>query len=73
MIILEWQEIDEFVRKIYDNLGNRLTRNYEENIIINDLKILKYPNMVYLLSNALSHEITDTLIQKENTQDESNK
>ena len=69
----KWQEIDEFDRKIYDNLGNRLTRNCEENIIINNLKILKYPNMVYLLSNALSHEITDTLIQRENSKDESNK
>ena len=39
---------------------------------INDSRCLKYPNYLYLLSNAASHEIIDTIIQKEKAKKDNN-
>ena len=51
---------------IYNNMGSRLIRNSQDKeMTINDSKCLKYPNYLYLLSNSASHEIIDTIIQKE--------
>jgi hypothetical protein len=66
----EWPELIELDKKIYNNLAIRLIRNSEENLTINDSRSLKYPNYIYILSNALAHEIIDTLIQNENLKDD---
>ena len=61
-------------KKIYTNIGKRLYRN-NDNIEINlkDIRGLKYPNYLYLLSNAISHEIIDTILQKEKSKNEKDK
>ena len=41
-------------------------------MIINDSRCLKYLNYLYLLSNAASHEIIDTIIQKEKAKIDNN-
>ena len=49
------KEIDHL---IFNNIGVRLCRNIEDkNLNVKDPKALKYPNFLYLLSNASTHEI----------------
>ena len=70
----KWFEASELEKKIYTNIGTRLYRN-NVNIEINlkDIRGLKYPNYLYLLSNAISHEIIDTILQKEKSKNEKDK
>ena len=54
-------------------MGSRLIRNSQDKeMTINDTRCLKYPNYLYLLSNAASHEIIDTIIQKEKAKKDKN-
>ena len=69
----EWILIEEIDALIYRNISTRLFRNCKNIKQIKDLKALKYPNYIYLLSNASTHEISDTIVTKENTKDYRNK
>ena len=69
----EWTLIEEIDALIYRNISTRLFRNCKNIKQIKDLKALKYPNYIYLLSNASAHEISDTIVTKENTKDYRNK
>ena len=61
-----WHSTHELDKLIYNNMGNRLIRNSQDKeMTINDTRCLKYPNYLYLLSNAASHDIIDTIIQNE--------
>ena len=54
----------EYDHLLYNNIGVRLCRNSEDkNLNLKDLKALKYPIFLYLLSNASTHEIIDTTSQ----------
>ena len=70
---INWYSSLELDKLIYNNMGNRLIRNSQDKeMIIKDTRCLKYPNYLYLLSNAASHEIIDTIIQKETTKKDKN-
>ena len=69
----KWTLIEEIDALIYRNISTRLFRNCKNIKQIKDLKALKYPNYIYLLSNASAHEISDTIVTKENTKDYRNK
>ena len=70
---INWYSSLELDKLIYNNMGNRLIRNSQDKeMIIKDTRCLKYPNYLYLLSNAASHEIIDTIIQKEKAKKDKN-
>ena len=70
---INWYSSQELDRFIYNNMGIRLIRNSQDKeMTINDTRCLKYPNYLYLLSNAVSQEIIDTIIQKEKAKKEKN-
>lgn len=46
---------------ILEEMKERLRRKIGEELNIKDLRIRKYPNIIYLLSNAPFHEIVDTI------------
>ena len=69
----EWALIEEIDALIYRNISYRLFRNCKNIKQIKDPKALKYPNYIYLLSNASTHEISDTIVSKENSKDQKNK
>ena len=50
-----WHSVKEIDHLIFNNIGVRLCRN--KNLNVKDPKALKYPNFLYLLSNASTHEI----------------
>ena len=59
-----WYSVKYIHHLLYNNIGVRLCRNSEDkNLNLKDLKALKYPNFLYLLSNASTHEIIDTTSQ----------
>ena len=59
-----WYSVKDIDHLLYNNIGVRLCRNSEDkNLNLKDLKALKYPNFLYLLSNASTHEIIDTTSQ----------
>ena len=64
-----WINAKEMDLLIYNNLGARLFRNSNEINVIKDIRSLKYPNYLYILSNAAIHEIIDTLIQMKKAKD----
>ena len=51
----EWTLIEEIDALIYRSISTRLFRNCKNIKQIKDLKALKYPNYIYLLSNASTH------------------
>ncbi len=56
-----WYSTHELDKPIYNNMGNRLIRNsQDEEMIINNTRCLKYLNYLYLLSNAASYEMSDS-------------
>ena len=69
----KWTLIDELDTLIYKNIAIRLFRNSNNIKQIKDHKSLKYPNYIYLLSNASTHEILDTIISKEKSKENKNK
>jgi len=70
----KWYTTIELDKIIYNSMANRLILNSgAENLTIIDSRSLKYPNYLYLLSNAGIHEIIDTNIQKERTKENKNK
>ena len=59
-----WHSVKDVDHLLYNNIGVRLCINSEDkNLNLKDLKELKYPNFLYLLSNACTHEIIDTTSQ----------
>ena len=59
-----WYSVKDVDHLLYNNIGVRLCINSEDkNLNLKDLKALKYPNFLYLLSNASTHEIIDTTSQ----------
>ena len=72
---INWYSSHELDKLIYNNMGSRLKRNSQDKdkeMTINDSRCVKYPNYLYLLSNAASHEIIDTIIQKEKAKKDNN-
>jgi len=70
----KWYTTIELDKIIYNSMANRLILNSGvKSLTIFDSRSLKYPNYLYLLSNAGTHEIIDTNIQKERTKNNKNK
>ena len=58
-----WYSSEQLNESIYEDIEIRLIRNNKDkNLSIKDRKNLKYPNYLYLLSNAATHEIIDIAI-----------
>ena len=57
-----WYSSEQLNKSIYEDIEQRLIRNSsDKNLSIKDMKNLKYPNYLYLLSNAATY-----LIKKQN-------
>ena len=60
-----WMNETELDKLLYSNQNQRLMRLNNQTLIIENPKILKFPNVNYNLSNAPYHEIIDTAISSE--------
>ena len=57
-----WLDSKQLDALLYNNLSERIMRNNNKTLNIKNIKILKFPNVNYYLSNAPYHEIIDTAI-----------
>ena len=68
-----WYSSEQLNESIYEDIEKRLIRNSKDkNLSIKDRKNLKYPNYLYLLSNAATHEIIDIAISNKNAKHNTN-
>ena len=54
--------VKQFDALLYKNLNERIMRNNDRILNIKNIKVLKFPNINYNLSNVPYHEIIDTAI-----------